>query len=50
MSKVNVAIPTETYERLRALKKETDIPMARLIVQAVRLLVKKREEQLGYGK
>ena len=47
MSKVNVAIPTDTYEKLKALKRESDIPMAKLIVRAVELLIKQRKEQLG---
>ena len=50
MSKVNVAVPIDTFEVLKALKKETDIPMSRLISQAVKLLVEARNKQLGNGK
>ncbi len=47
MSKVNVAVPAETFEVLKALKRETDIPMSRLIHQAVVLLVATRKKQLN---
>ena len=47
MSKVNVAVPVEAFEILKAMKKETDIPYARLVLQAMNLLLEKRNKQLG---
>ena len=44
--KTNVAIPNDSYELLKRLKRETDIPLAALVKRAILLLNEKHKQQL----